>query len=184
MNSFERDPLINCIENGIKNDIRICQQSGALRGALVLILTGIDYMAGLNMPNGQEKATRRDYIEWCDRYIRFNGDHLITGTEFYAARCGMVHSYTSESDFLARNGCRQIGYMDKNETDVVYKPQINENLVMLSIDGFIRAFFSGIDNFFISVFSDGEKARIVEERLEKLVHIFPFQGTEGELEAD
>lgn len=138
MYSIERDPIINCIENGIKKDIRLCQEHGSLRGALVLVYTGIDYMAVLNMPSGQEKATRKDYIEWCDKYINFNGDQDVTGTELYAARCGMVHSYTSESDFLKTHGCRQIGYMDKNETDVVFKPEIDGNLVMMSIDGLIR----------------------------------------------
>ena len=53
-----RDPIINVIHNGIKRGIRVALENNCLPAALILIYSGIDTMAYLNMPADQDDVHR------------------------------------------------------------------------------------------------------------------------------
>ncbi|MDR6776277.1 hypothetical protein J2W98_000524 [Paenibacillus peoriae] len=141
----------------------MCYENKSFRAAIILIYSGIDAMAALDIPCGQTVSGRNDFIKWCDRYLKFKSMEKITGTELYAARCGIIHTYSSESDFLKRENCRQIGYMDRSAMDVIYKPDIDETLVMVSVEALINAFFSAINEFLIEALSNSGRSRSLKK---------------------
>jgi hypothetical protein len=175
MTDFSRDPIINVVYNGIKKGIRVALENQCYAAAVILIYSGIDTMAYLNMPERQQDVERKDFIEWADRYIKFPCKEQVTGLELYGARCGMVHSYSIISRLSREGICRQIGYMDQSIPEVAYNPSVSKDLVLVSISALAEAFFNGVDRFLVDSFADKNKAKIVESRFEKLVHLLPFE---------
>jgi hypothetical protein len=95
MESIREGPLNNVIQEGIKEDIEVALANCRLRAAVMLMYAGMDAMAFLDMPDGQEDVTRSDFIRWADRYIRFPCKDQISGEDFYGARCALLHSYSA-----------------------------------------------------------------------------------------
>jgi len=69
--------------------------------------------------------------------------------------------------------------MDKSIPEVRYDPSVSTDLVLVSIAALRDAFFAGMHDFLINVYSDKDKARLVNSRFEKMVHQFPL-GAEDE----
>lgn len=172
MNDFQRDPIINAIQNGIKRDIEIALANERFRATVILIYAGMDAMAFLDMPSGQEEVTRLDFIRWTERYIRFPCKEQLRGVDLYGARCAMLHVYGAVSRLSRVGKCRVIGYVDQSAPEVRYNPSAFPNLVLVSIAALKNAFFTGIDDFLVNAFADKAKAPVMEERLRTFTHIF------------
>ena len=161
----------NCIQQGIKQSIEITHQNKCERASLILIYSGIDTMAFLDMPVTQTEAGRDDFIKWADQYISVTHyRERLTGIDLYGARCGLLHQYGVESK-LSRDGkCRMLGYMDPSGIPIL-RDSRHPDLLMVSITALKHAFFAGIDKFIADAFADADKRKIVTERMRKfLVH--------------
>lgn len=175
MTDLQRDPIINVIQNGIKRDIEITLSNNCLRAAVILIYAGMDAMAFLDMPSDKSEVTRDEFIRWADRYIRFPCKEQLSGADLYGARCAMLHAYGARSRLSRSGKCRIVVHVhiDKFVPEVRYNPSGSADRVYVSILALKEAFFTGIDNFLVAVFSDKNKAKIAEERLQTFVHTLP-----------
>jgi len=173
MIKLSRDPIINVVHNGIKQDIRVLLDNKRYRGVLILVYSGIDTMAFLGIPESQVEVKPSDFINWGDKYIEFSCDEQVTGEELYSARCGILHTYSPHSRSSRSGKCRIIGYMDKGVPEVRYNPQKSKDLVMVSIPALVNALFAGVDGFLIDLYSNSEKARIADARFRNLLHQLP-----------
>lgn len=172
------DPLHNTITNGIKEDINVCFEQQRYRAAIILIYSGIDSMAFLNLPVGEDEVRGADFVRWVERYIHFPGKEKLTGADLYGARCSMLHTYGVKSK-MSRNGkCRMVGYFDQCEPPIIYQPGIQEDFVLVSVAALRKAFFDGIDQFLIEAFQDKQKAVLIEERLQWFVRMTQFTPAE------
>lgn len=179
MTDLSRDPIINVVYNQIKRGIRVALENDCYASAVILIYSGIDTMAYLNMPEAQEGVTPSDFEQWVDSYIHFPCQKSVSGLELYGARCGILHTHSITSRLSRQGKVRQVGYMDKSVPEVSYNPSVSEDLVLVSIEAFAEAFFSGVDKFLVELFANREKAPIAEQRLRMLVHLLPFD-SDGE----
>ena len=76
---FSQDPIINVIHNSIHRGINVTLENECESSAVILMLSAIDAMAYLAMPENQQDVRQDDFIAWADRYIRFPGkDPSIT----------------------------------------------------------------------------------------------------------
>lgn len=172
MENLNSDPIINAINNGIRRGIQIALDNKCYSSTVILIYSGIDAMAYLNMPAKQEDVTKNDFIEWSDKYIKFPCKEQLTGKDLYGARCAMLHNYSVFSR-MSRNGeCREIGYMDYSIPEVRFNPNVSESLILVSIQALASSFFRGIEKFLIDLFSNKDKSIVAEERLKNLVHTY------------
>lgn len=163
---MDRDPILRSIYGGMKRGIQVALDNDCLDSAVILILAGMDSMAYLNMPDDQEDVTRKDFVEWAERYIKFPCVEQLTGMDLYGARCAMLHSFGLVSRLSRSGECRIIGYMDTSVPEVRYNPLVNKEMVMVSVPALAKAFFDGIDRFLVDLFSNPQKAVIAEERLQ------------------
>jgi len=175
MSDLSRDPIINVVYNQIKRGIRVALKNDCYASAVILIYSGIDTMAYLNMAEGQQDVTRDDFVQWAEEYIRFPCEEQVSGLELYGARCGMLHTHSVASRLSRRGRARQIGYMDRSVPEICYNPSVSEDLVLVSVEALAEAFFAGVDRFLVETFADEEKARVAEQRLRTLVHQLPFK---------
>ena len=177
MVDLSRDPLVNVVQRGIKEEIRLLLSHDKLRGALLLTLSGVDTMGYLVMDKSKEDVSRSDFITWADRYISFPCKEQVTGLELYGARCAALHNYGTESQLSREGRCRQILWMSKATPEVAYNPAINPGLVVVSIPALAEAFFAGVDRFLVDIYSDSDRAKRAEERFRKIMHALPGPGS-------
>jgi hypothetical protein len=174
-NKFTQDPIINVIHNSIRKGICVTLEHECDASAVILILSAIDAMAYLAMPEDQEDVQRNDFTQWADRYIRFPGRHQLTGADLYGARCAMLHSFGAQSK-MSRNGqCRVILWMDEANPSIIYRPDLHPHHAMVSIVALKDALFEGMDRFLVDLYKkpDSKEAKLANKRFESFVHKLP-----------
>ncbi|MDH4196135.1 MAG: hypothetical protein OEW05_01855 [Candidatus Aminicenantes bacterium] len=88
--------------------IEACLEKKLNISTLILIYSAIDTVGWLNSKG--EEAPRESFINWVRDYL-LTAKHLeCTPLELYAARCGFVHTATSESHLCSGGGVRRISY--------------------------------------------------------------------------
>jgi hypothetical protein len=75
---------------------------------LILLYAGIDVAASLEPSVGKGVGERVE--KWVDRYMLSGRTLPCTSKEIYAARCGVVHTFTPDSDISRAGRARVIGY--------------------------------------------------------------------------
>ena len=175
MQSLARDPITHAVNGGIRRGIEVALAAEAYPSAVILIYSGIDSMAYLAMPDGQDDVRRPDFVDWASRYLRFPCAHQLTGNDLYGARCAMLHNYSVTSRMSRSGECRKIGYMNHSVPEVRYDPTVDPSLVMVSIVGLAEAFFRGIDQFLVNAFEQRERHPLLERRLASFVQCIPHE---------
>ena len=174
MNQTVQESISNVVHGGIIRGIQIAINTGCLGSAVILIYAGIDAMAFLGMPGRREDVARGDFIAWADTYISFPCKEQVTGSDFYGARCGMLHNYSAFSKMSKKKRCRNIGYMDKSVPEVRYNPEASESLVLVSVPALADAFYRGVEMFLEELFQNEERTKLASERLNKMMHVIPL----------
>lgn len=78
---------------------------------LVLIYSAIDSMGLLDAPPTQEDASGASFKAWVKKYLLPQNASLeFDELDFWAARCAVLHTYTSKSDLSRKDKARQIQY--------------------------------------------------------------------------
>lgn len=178
---FEEGPLSNhpiekAVYQGIIKGIQITFEQACFGSCIVLIYAGMDAMARASMPPDHESATRDDFINWAKKYMHFRGTEQLTGKEFYAARCAMVHQYSVTADLNKKEpSVRQVLYKVGGSPEVVYSPEVNKSYVMVEIEGLMWAFIRGANKSLLDLMSDVNMAPIVMARLKEFVQVMPFR---------
>jgi hypothetical protein len=167
---FSQDAVNNAIYNGIRRGIDITVDNGCLGSAAILILSAIDAMAYLDMPEAQEDVTKEDFIQWAEKYIIFPCREQLPGSDLYGARCAMLHAYGVRSKMSREGKCRVIVWTSRAVPPILTHPA-TPGYVMVSIPDLRDALSAGIDRFLIEVFRDPntKRAERVNQRLNTLV---------------
>ena len=104
-------PIPSAVWNTIESDMRavtVLTQSGCDTHALALLFSSIDKMAWLTSANIDH--TRSDFIRWIDDYLLPAGSISLDAIDLYAARCGFLHTGSSESKLFRDGKAKQIFY--------------------------------------------------------------------------
>jgi hypothetical protein len=87
----------------------VCASRRAQLPALILSYSAMDAMSWLYAAN-PAATVRQRFTAWVERYALPTVTRLCcTSTELYAARCGLLHTFTADSDLSAK-GVRKILY--------------------------------------------------------------------------
>jgi hypothetical protein len=77
---------------------------------LVLLYSSIDSLGLLDAPPTQTSATGESFKNWVKNYIIVNPNIEYDEVDFWAARCAVLHSFTSISDLSSKGKAREILY--------------------------------------------------------------------------
>ena len=80
---------------------------------------------------------------------------MISGEEFYSARCAIVHNFGVESQLTRDKKARMIGYMVGGSPAVKFSDKC-DTLVMLEIGTLKKAVIDGIKQFVIDIIDPGK----------------------------
>lgn len=102
---------VDALVQNIKELVQViddCLEHVRLLPCLSLLYTGIDVIASLERQAGEK--VWESFTRWADRYmVQQTGLH-VTALELYGARCGILHTFTAESNLHARGQVRQVYY--------------------------------------------------------------------------
>ena len=88
--------------------VEACLRDNLSAPALILLYSGIDTTGWLD--SDQRYATRSSFINWVDKYLLRAKPLACTALDLYAARCGLVHIFTPDSQLSAQRHARRICY--------------------------------------------------------------------------
>jgi hypothetical protein len=88
--------------------INACVEQKATLPALVLLYSAIDTSAWLG--SDALYATKADFLNWTDCYLLKGRDLDCTSIDLYAARCGLLHTFSPNSRIAAYGDARLICY--------------------------------------------------------------------------
>jgi hypothetical protein len=89
--------------------IETCLEKGLRPPALVLIYSAIEIASTLSNED-PTAGSRRRFVEWVDRYLLKAKPLNCSAIDLYAARCGLVHSFTSDADLIEQGKARRLFY--------------------------------------------------------------------------
>src|SRR6266436_3571681 len=83
-----------------------CLDNKLIGPALILIYSAIDTSGWLN--SNEQFATRKSFIDWTSRYLLSTNRLSCSAVELYAARCGLLHTFTPNSKLSSDKKARRI----------------------------------------------------------------------------
>ncbi len=92
----------------LTSGIEACVEKKLNGSALILIYSGIDTVGWLD--SAEEFATRTSFMNWVDTYLLKAKPLACTSLELYAARCGLLHTLTPDSQLCSSGKARYIYY--------------------------------------------------------------------------
>lgn len=165
-------PLYNVVIDGILRSISVAIDNGCHRAAVLLIYAGMDTMAFSALRAG-EAHDRRAFIAWANRYMRFPGQHQLTGEDFYGARCAVIHTYGVDSTLSQKGKCRRVGYMVGDRPAVMLEPQVDATLVMVNVTALKNAFIGACVAYLDDAAREPGRLEEILKRLETCFHALP-----------
>jgi hypothetical protein len=151
--------------------IGLCLEKHLRMPALVLIYCGIDVLANLSRPAQNAEVTRSDFVNWAERYMECEKSLGLSGLDLYAARCGILHTYTMDSRLSAMGRARRVIYAwgDRNPDEPMKLLRLlNLPEVMVKIETLFSAFVLGIEAFGKALDDDPNLEALVQTRGRKL----------------
>jgi len=149
--------------------IELCFRNKFINPVLILIYSTIDTFSYLDRINDEEKVVDR-FARWVDTFLLPNSDLKCSALELYAARCGMVHSSTAESDLSKKGKVRQIFYGPEDKLWEVMKKQKKENeYCTVRIPLLVISLIKAYENYFKYLHTNTHKFQLVIKRVDKLM---------------
>jgi hypothetical protein len=148
-------------------EIGKAQDAGATVAALAMVYIGLDTMALLTCPVGQQSQTRADFISWVDKYLKADAasEYQYEGIDMYAARCAVLHSYGSVAALHSgTNPPRKFGYTDNGP----HKKDDAERFALISVAVLIHDFSKAMESFIKEMRTDPELKRRIDSRIGSL----------------
>ena len=86
-----------------------CVRQGATLPSLILIYSALDALGWLVDPEAHPSA-RLVFTAWVERWLLASRPLPCTAAELYAARCGVLHTFTAASVDATKGKVRRIAY--------------------------------------------------------------------------
>jgi len=151
--------------------IRLCLENHFRMPALALIYCGIDVLANLSRLADNPEVMQSDFVNWAERHMKCKEFLGVSGLDLYAARCGILHSYTMDSRLSTSGRARRILYAwgDKNPDEPMKLLRaLDRPEVMIKIEALFSALLHGIEAFGKALNDDPKLESLVTQRGRKL----------------
>jgi hypothetical protein len=142
-----------------------CLKSGRIISCLCLLYSLIDVTASLE--RRPPEGTKAAFVRWVEENMLKRQPLSCSALELYAARCGVLHTFTPDSD-LSRDGlARTIVYAWGNaraEDLAEAGRRLGRNDVAIHIADLLACFRAGLDAYLEGVVHDSGRLRSIEQQ--------------------
>ena len=156
------------------NSIEYTLQMKYYLPAQILIYAGIDAAAWLASDTDEEVGKR--FRWWVDRWMLPAKPLLATAADLYAARCGVLHTFTSDSNLSKKGIVRRIAYatgqVSAQELQAKMGSKGRSDIVVVHIVDLYNAYRLGFAEYLESVKSDSAAWARIKAKMDRFfVHI-------------
>jgi hypothetical protein len=93
-------PIVSSFKERLRA-VECCYNSDLPEAGLTLMYSGIDTLGFLAAPPDVNDATKKTFIDWCDKYVvpwlKSVDGKPLAAPDLYGARCGILHTSSSAS---------------------------------------------------------------------------------------
>ena len=147
----------NRVSGELSQTIRKLFEQGRTTPTFLLLYVSIDVLASLTRPIGRPDTDRSFFKDWVNEFMLPGSGLPCTADDIYAARCGLLHTFTAESRDARIGSARMINYVGDNdspdEMQRSHDPACATN-IFVSTRAFVDAFFTAFSRFEQKVRSD------------------------------
>lgn len=129
-----KDPkmqLANFVERSYRSTLLLFD-NGFHGQSLIVFYSTIDAFGLLVAEIGTVSASQRTFKEWVRNYLVPSGSQDFNEDDMWGARCGVLHTFTSESDLSRSNKVRQIQYVSEGTGTPIFEAM---KLAARDVDG-------------------------------------------------
>lgn len=150
--------------------IEMCIEKRFIDSALVLIYSGIDNLAYLNIEEGNH--VHSSYIKWINEYMDTSSKLNCNPIDLYAARCALIHTSTPDSTLSNTKKALQIVYsygITKKEKLqwCINGIENKDKMIPIQVEELLEEYKKGIFNFFKELEKNLKKSELVKMRAER-----------------
>lgn len=151
-------------------EMRKVSEANSIASAVILAYVIIDAMAHISRAAGADRATNTDFKAWVDRYMHAfePAEYRYSGDDLYAARCDLLHTFSNQFRTTKKNFGYHNGFPHR------YRPDIDRDLVMLSVDGLVDDLWQGVSEFLVEKRA-GSDYQLTVQRFNDIFAFTPFQ---------
>jgi hypothetical protein len=166
------------IRDELLQSIKANKEQRLFGSALILLYAGIDIMASLTRPQNAKEVKNCDFKRWACEYLLPNSNLNCTEIDLYAARCGLLHSWSYDSRLSASGKARWIRYIFE-DVDAVRRimgkhEEQDTSIVVVKFDDLLEAFEKGTRKFLKSIENHPQNNTIIIERINSELIFFPL----------
>lgn len=132
---------------------------------LILLYSTIDVMANLERKGGETGKTA--FTRWVEQYLLVNRKLPCTALELYGARCGILHSFSADSDISRAGKARRVVYVfesvnaDLSEPFTAMRRLSHHPYVLVSVRELVNSFHSGLIEYLEELKGERQRQRRV-----------------------
>ena len=159
-------------------EIQKCQNAGATIACVMQVYVYIDTLAYLGMPISQTKNTRKDFIDWVEKYLKADSiqSYCYRGVDVYGARCALLHQFSAGADYhQVTPNVIKFGYSDGGKH--YYDASINATFVIIGVASLVHDFMTAVEAFMRDIqirIRDTKEQVVLQTRLNQIFGTFPF----------
>lgn len=130
---------------------------GTLCPASHFSIPQFDVLASLERASGEKGGAA--FVRWVDAYMLPDPRIPCTGIDVYAARCGVIHSFSADSDLSRQGRARKLSYVwgDVDVEKLRRAAQaLNQSIVCVHVRDLIDAFSAGVIKYIDEVTLDAK----------------------------
>jgi hypothetical protein len=150
--------------------IDYCLSEKLILPALILIYTAIDSVSWIASDDENQKVRERFQI-WVNTWMLQKYPLSCTAEELYAARCGILHTLTPDSDLSEKKGINRIMYAWGNalQTDLDTSIKLLEypRYVAVHVNDIFLSFKNGFADYLQTLETDKVKKELFYEKANK-----------------
>lgn len=150
--------------------IDYCISEKLIMPALILIYSAIDSASWISSDNENQSVNER-FQNWVNTWMLQNYPLPCTAIELYAARCGILHTLTPDSDLSEKKGIRRISYAwgiaKQEDLEESIRLSNYSGLVAVHINDISYSFRNGFVDFIASLERDDVKKALFAQKASK-----------------
>lgn len=148
-------------------DVAFCFNNQKWLAGGLLLMSAIDVVSGIERSGDKVDTGRHDFIAWADQYLCLEGpEYKLTGVDIYAARCGLLHSYSPNAKLVRDGKAVTLGWVDQCNPPV--RSNEDRSLVIASMGHLFEAVLAGAADSMSRINRDESLAILVNARLEQM----------------
>jgi hypothetical protein len=131
-------------------------------------------LAALTRPIDAANTSRSVFIEWVEQFLLPESRLVCTALDFYAARCGVLHTQSAESDLQRQGSARPLIYEWRQGPRADAQVPLPPGAIIIDVEALREAFTAAVGLFLVAADTNQEIKTRVRHHLKALLCYRPW----------